>query len=207
MIFLKEELSPIEAKLVESVVDGKNTFLSGIMMQGDTKNRNSRVYPMAEISKAVEYINQSIKEGNFIAGELNHPDNLSIDLKNVSHIITEMWVDGQAAVGKCKILNTPMGHIAKGLLEGGMRLGVSSRGTGNVTNEGYVSDFNFVTIDIVATPSAPDAYPSMVREHLENTKKGNKVMTLAEAVVHDSTAQKFFEKELRAFMSTLMKAR
>lgn len=204
MILLQEQLTPNQAKLVESTADGKNTFLSGIMMQSNIKNQNGRVYPFEEISKAVAAVQQKIAEGNYVCGELNHPDNLSIDLKNVSHIITELKMDGDNAVGKCKILNTPMGNIAKGLLDGGVRLGVSSRGTGNVTNEGAVSDFNFVTIDIVANPSAPNAYPSMVRESIENTKQGKKVLTLAEAVVHDPAAQKYFKNELRTFIEALM---
>lgn len=204
MLFLKEELSPSESKLVESMTTGKDTYLSGILMQSDKKNRNNRVYPLSEITKAVDYCQKQIKEGNFVVGELNHPDNLSIDLKNVSHVITEIWMEGKDAVGKCKILNTPMGQIAKGLLDGGVRLGVSSRGTGNVTNEGYVSDFNFVTIDIVATPSAPDAYPKMVREHVEDNPH---VLSLAEAVMHDPIAQKYFEKEMKVFMQTLFKSK
>lgn len=204
MQFLREELSPAESKLVESVTDGKNTYLSGILMQADVKNRNQRVYPLSEITKAVDYCSEMIKEGNYICGELNHPDSLSIDLKNVSHLITEIWVEGKNAVGKCKILNTPMGNIAKGLLDGGVRLGVSSRGTGNVTNEGKVSDFNFVTIDIVMNPSAPDAYPTVIREHVEDHPH---ILSLAEAVNTDPAAQKYFQKELRSFISSLLKVK
>ena len=92
-----------------------------------------------------------------------------------------------------------MGNIAKGLLEGGIKLGVSSRGTGNVTNEGYVSDFNFVTVDIVATPSAPNAYPNMIKEAQENQK----ILTLAEAVVNDKTAQKHLQKEIFKFIEAI----
>ena len=92
-----------------------------------------------------------------------------------------------------------MGNIAKGLLEGGIKLGVSSRGTGNVTNEGFVSDFNFVTVDIVATPSAPNAYPNMIKEAMENQK----VVTLAEALVHDKAAQKHFQKEIFKFIEAV----
>jgi hypothetical protein len=108
-------------------------------------------------------------------------------------------MDGQNAVGKMKLLNTPAGNIARAIMEGGVRLGVSSRGTGNVTNEGHVSDFNFVTIDIVSNPSAPNALPNLVREALENKK----VMTLAEAVVHDETAQKYFKKEILNFIQAV----
>jgi hypothetical protein len=196
---LIENLSPNQAKMIESVDDQKNYYLSGIMMQADLKNGNGRVYPLSEISRCVEEVAKKISEGFPILGELNHPDNLSINLQNVSHAITEIKMDGQNAVGKMKLLNTPAGNIARAIMEGGVRLGVSSRGTGNVTNEGHVSDFNFVTIDIVSNPSAPNALPNLVREALENKK----VMTLAEAVVHDETAQKYFKKEILNFIQAV----
>lgn len=203
MQLLVEHLNPNTAKLVESTVNGKDIFLSGIFMQSECKNHNGRNYPLNEIKKAVDFFNGKITEGNYVMGELNHPDNLTIDLKNVSHIITEMYMDGNDAIGKAKILNTPAGNIVKGLLEGGVRLGVSTRGTGNVTNEGVVDSFDVVTVDIVAQPSAPNAYPSMVRECIEEKK----IMTLAEAVIHDPSAQKFFEKEMKAFIDTLFSKR
>lgn len=109
-------------------------------------------------------------------------------------------MDGNNAVGKCKLLNTPMGNIARGLLEGGVRLGVSSRGTGNVNESGEVSDFQFVTIDIVSQPSAPDAYPNMVREGLEDKK----ILTLAGAVIHDDAAQKYFKIEMQKFINSIL---
>jgi hypothetical protein len=196
---LIEQLTPIQAGLMEMHDSAKNIYLNGILMQADVRNGNKRVYPLEEISRAVESIQQRITEGHFIMGELNHPDSLSIDLSRVSHAITEIKMDGANAVGKCKILNTPMGNIAKGLLEGGIKLGVSSRGTGNVTNEGFVSDFNFVTVDIVATPSAPNAYPNMIKEAMENQK----VVTLAEALVHDKAAQKHFQKEIFKFIEAV----
>lgn len=196
---LIEQLTPIQAGLMEMQDSAKNIFLNGILMQADVRNGNKRVYPLEEISRAVESIQQRIAEGHYIMGELNHPDSLSIDLSRVSHAITEIKMDGANAVGKCKLLNTPMGNIAKGLLEGGIKLGVSSRGTGNVTNEGMVSDFNFVTVDIVATPSAPNAYPNMIKEALENQK----ILTLAEALVHDKSAQKHFSKEICKFIEAI----
>jgi hypothetical protein len=196
---LIEQLTPIQAGLMEMQDNAKNIYLNGILMQADVRNGNKRVYPLEEISRAVDLIQQRISEGHYIMGELNHPDSLSIDLSRVSHAITEIKMDGANAVGKCKLLNTPMGNIAKGLLEGGIKLGVSSRGTGNVTNEGFVSDFNFVTVDIVATPSAPNAYPNMIKEAVENQK----IITLAEAVVHDKSAQKHFQKEIFKFIEAV----
>jgi hypothetical protein len=198
---LIEHFSPAEAALVESRDAQKNLYLAGRMMAAEQENLNHRKYPKSEIDKAVAHINQKIKEGAFIMGELNHPDNLSIDLKNVSHIITEAWMDGNNAVGKCKILNTPSGLIVQSLIEGGVRPGVSSRGTGNVNSRGIVEDFAFVTLDIVAQPSGPGCYPDVVRE----AQGDKKIMTLAEAVVHDEKAQKYFKAEIKKFLESIMK--
>lgn len=182
---------------------GNDLFLKGIMMQAELKNGNGRVYPLAEITKAVESAQEKIKSGHYILGELNHPDTLTINLANVSHCITECSMDGNNAVGKMKLLNTPAGNIAKGLIEGGVRLGVSSRGTGNVNEGGGVSDFAFVTVDIVSQPSAPEAYPNVVQEALGSKK----VMTLAEAVVHDKKAQAYFKKEVAALIEAITKGK
>lgn len=197
---LSEHLNPSSAKLTEQNVGGQ-LYLNGIMMQAALKNGNGRVYPLDEITRAVDEAAKRIKEGHYILGELNHPDVLSINLANVSHAITECRMDGNNAVGKMKLLNTPSGNIAKGLIEGGVRLGVSSRGTGNVNESGAVSDFSFVTVDIVSQPSAPDAYPDAITEAMGNKK----VMTLAEAMVEDPKAQAYFKKEMAAFIESLSK--
>ena len=200
-LILVESLSPKEAGIImESPEGGRDLFMSGLFMASNVKNGNSRVYPREEIENAVKFVNGCIEEGRSICGELNHPNNLSIDLERVSHVITEMWMEGDNAMGKAKILNTPMGNILRTLMESGVKVGVSSRGSGEVM-EGVVRDFQFVTVDAVATPSAPGAYPNLVRESLENQK----VITLAEAVCHDKTAQKFLAKELRAFIDTMLK--
>src|SRR5574343_160541 len=199
-LILVESLSPKEAGIImESPEGGRDLFMSGLFMASNVKNGNSRVYPREEIENAVKFVNGCIEEGRSICGELNHPNNLSIDLERVSHVITEMWMEGDNAMGKAKILNTPMGNILRTLMESGVKVGVSSRGSGEVM-EGVVRDFQFVTVDAVATPSAPGAYPNLVRESLENQK----VITLAEAVCHDKTAQKFLAKELRAFIDTML---
>ncbi len=203
MQLLKEYLAPNVANLTEMKRQGGDLYLSGIMMQAALKNGNGRVYPVNEIAKAVEECQSKIKNGMYIMGELNHPDTLSINLANVSHAITEIRMDGNNALGKMKLLNTPAGNIAKGIMEGGVRLGVSSRGTGNVNEGGDVSDFAFVTVDIVSTPSAPDAYPNVVQEAM-NSKR---VMTLAEAVVHDPKAQAYFKKEINALLEAIRKGK
>lgn len=198
MKLLTEQLSPVTSALCE-MRKGNDLYLNGILMQAALKNGNGRVYPVNEITAAVDTAAKRITEGHFILGELNHPDVLSINLANVSHAITEIRMDGNNAMGKMKLLNTPSGNIAKGLIEGGVRLGVSSRGTGNVNEGGSVSDFSFVTVDIVYQPSAPDAYPNIVREALENKK----VLTLAEAMVEDPKAQAYLKKEIKAFLESL----
>lgn len=200
---LFEELLPSEANIItENSQDGKNTFLSGIFMQADIKNRNGRVYPSKEISEAVKIAAATIKERNGIMGELDHPETLTINLDRVSHVITEMNMNGANAVGKAKLLNTPMGNIAKELINAGVGLGVSSRGAGQVNESGGVSGFQFVTVDIVAQPSAPNAYPQTVYESLNLARNGHQIMDLAEAVRDDEAAQKYLKKEIMAWLKT-----
>lgn len=198
---LIETILPANAKLmVEEHDSTKSSYLSGIFMQADLVNGNGRVYPLDEIAASVASINKRIAEGQTVYGELNHPDNLTIDLNNVSHIITEMKMDGSNAIGKARIIEGhPKGQIVKSILAAGGKLGVSSRGSGNVV-EGRVSGFSLVTVDVVATPSAPNAYPGHVMEALTENQK---IMTLAEAVIHDQKAQKYLAAELAAFFETL----
>lgn len=200
MQLLTEQLSPSVA-MISEMRKGTDLFLSGILMQSECRNGNGRIYSSKDMARVVSEASKQIAAGQSILGELNHPTELSINLANVSHMITEMRMDGNNAVGKMKILNTPSGNIAKALIEGGVRLGVSSRGTGNVNEAGQVSDFNMVCIDIVNNPSAPDAYPNVIQEALGNKK----VLTLAEAVVHDAKAQAYFRKEVKAFLEAISK--
>lgn len=200
-MILIEELNPAQANLiVEEHASTKHSYLSGIFAMADVVNGNQRTYPLNEIQAAVEGVNKRISEGFTVYGELNHPDNLQIDLNNVSHIITNMWVEGKNAYGKARIIEDhPKGQIVKAILNAGGKLGVSTRGSGNV-NEGKVSQFNLVTVDVVATPSAPGAYPDHVMEELIGNKK---IMTLAESVIHDEKAQKYFKRELAIFFEVL----
>ena len=146
-------------------------MIEGIFMMSDSKNRNGRIYPKAVMEKAVDkYINEQVKTGRAV-GELNHPDGPSINLDKVSHRITDLYWEGNNVMGKAQILNTPMGQIVKGLLEGGVQLGVSSRGMGSlVQREGvnYVGeDFMLATVDIVQDPSAPDAFVNGIMEGVD----------------------------------------
>lgn len=201
-IILCEELSPTEAHLIEEASrDGKDTWLSGVFMQAEIKNRNGRVYPLNEISAAVDAANQRIKESSGIMGELDHPQTLTVNLDRVSHVITEMRMDGNNAYGKAKLLTTPMGEIARKLIDGGVRLGVSSRGAGTVNESGGVNGFQFVTVDIVAQPSAPGAVPDTIYESLMHNVHGREAVKLADEIRHDAAAQKYLAKEIQKFLS------
>ena len=146
-----------------------------------------------------------IENGYSILGELDHPDDLKINLDRASHMITNMWMDGPNGYGKLKVLSTPMGQLVRTMIENGVKLGVSSRGSGNVKNDGSgeVSDFEIITVDIVGTPSAPGAYPVPVFEHLMNNKGGYRAMQIAEEVRNDPKAQKYLKEHLVNLISKL----
>lgn len=200
---LIETLTPNQSGMItESATDGKNLWLSGVFMQADIRNRNNRIYPVTEISRAVMEAQRGISESNGIFGELDHPTTLSINLDRISHVITDLRMEGSNAVGRMKILPTPMGNIAKTLIESGVRIGVSSRGAGGVNGEGIVEGFSFVTVDIVATPSAQGATPASIYESLDGNVTGRRVLTLAEQMQEDPAAQKFFKEEILKFLKT-----
>lgn len=189
-------------KLVESE-DGKDLFMSGLFIQGDVQNQNGRVYPKGEIQRAVESVRNRLSKGETVLGELDHPEELQINLDRVSHIITDMHCDGSNGMGKLKIIETPMGNIARALLKAGAKLGVSSRGSGNVNESGRVSDFDIVTVDIVAQPSAPDAYPKTIYESLFNMRGGEAIHKIASATTHDKSAEKHLMKAITGLIQEL----
>jgi len=199
---LREQLTFTQANievLEESSMDGKgkNLYLKGICIEGNKRNANDRIYPLHEISKAVNTINQQIKEGNSVLGEVDHPDDLKINLDRVCHSVEGMWMDGDAGCGKLKILPTPMGELIKTLLTSGVKLGVSSRGSGNVDDRtGHVSDFEIVTIDVVAQPSAPNAYPKAIYEGMMNMKYGHRLLEIAREAGEDSKVQRYLKNEV-----------
>ncbi len=191
-----------QAKLVlettENDKGGKDLYMKGICIQGGVKNANQRVYPVTEISRAVNTLNDQITGGYSVLGEVDHPEGLNINLDRVSHMITEMWMDGPNGYGKLKVLPTPMGQLVKTMLESGVKLGVSSRGSGNVMEDGsgQVSDYEIITVDVVAQPSAPGAYPTPIYEHLLNARGGYKALELAREVRGDNKAQKYLKESL-----------
>ncbi len=210
-LYLRENLTFDRAEMVvesirEEGTDLKTLFMKGIFIQGGVKNANERIYPVNEIENAVDTLNTQIKEGYSVLGEVDHPDDLKINLDRVSHMITSMWMDGANGFGKLKILPTPMGQLVRTMLESGVKLGVSSRGSGNVNDmDGRVSDFEIITVDIVAQPSAPNAYPKAIYESLMNMKHGHKVLEMAKDVQlsGNKQVQKFLGEEVKRLINEL----
>jgi len=201
MLYLRENLTFKDANVVYEATEnsngGKDLYMKGICIQGGVENANKRVYPVSEITSAVTTINEQIKEGNSVLGEVDHPDDLKINLDRVSHMIENMWMDGPNGYGKLKILETPMGQLVKTMIEGGVKLGVSSRGSGNVNEStGKVADFEIVTVDVVAQPSAPNAYPVAIYEGLLNMRGGHKVLDMAREASGDAKVQKYLKEEM-----------
>jgi len=169
MKLIREEIESVEF-LVEQKNGKKSMYIEGVFLQADMKNRNGRVYPMETLRKEVGRYNENHVTSGRALGELGHPEGPTVNLDRVSHKIVSLKESGSNFIGKAKILGTPMGKIASSLIEEGVRLGVSSRGVGSLqqTKEGYSvvgEDFMLATAaDIVADPSAPDAFVSGIME-------------------------------------------
>jgi hypothetical protein len=180
MKLIREQVENVQY-LIEEVSGKKNYFIEGVFCQAEQKNRNGRVYPYQILDREVSRYNKEYVTQNRALGELGHPDSPSINLDRVSHMITKLYPDGNNFIGKAKIMDTPMGNIAKGLLDGGVKLGVSTRGVGSLKpHNGYQlvqDDFKLaVGADIVADPSAPDAFVSGIMENYDwwlDTATGN----------------------------------
>jgi hypothetical protein len=201
--------------LIEEKDGKKNYFIEGVFLQSELKNRNGRMYPESTMDKEVgRYIKEYV-EKNRAYGELGHPDTPSINLDRVSHMITSLKKEGTNWVGKAKILDTPMGQIAKGLLDGGANLGVSSRAMGSIqtNNEGVAivqDDFMLSTAaDIVADPSAPDAYVQGIMEGKEwifvDGKFVEKDIEEARRNIRSASIRQLQEAKMRAFQDFLSK--
>ena len=192
-------------QLSYSITEAKNgvkqTFLEGVFMQAENKNKNGRIYTREVLTRAVDkFVNEQVITGRAV-GELNHPDGPSINLDKVSHRITELKWDGNNVMGKALILDTPMGQIVKGLVEGGVQLGVSSRGMGSLemkNGSNYVADdFMLNTVDIVQDPSAPNAYVNGIMEGVsyEQDRPGHFVKTIDEGETEVNESKKTFSEE------------
>ena len=204
--------------IVEAKEDGsKNHFIEGVFMQSEAKNRNGRIYEKAILEGAVDkYITEQVSQ-NRAVGELNHPDGPTVNLDKVSHKITELSWKGNDVVGKAQILDTPMGNIVKGLLEGGVQLGVSTRGMGSLEERNgtmYVKDdFILNTVDIVQDPSAPTAFVNGIMEGVEwvwnNGVIAPQVIEKMETEIKKAPRADLYEAQTREFKNflSLMKSK
>jgi hypothetical protein len=200
--------------ICEQKKDGsKDYFIEGVFMQSNKKNRNGRIYEKASLEKAVEkYVVEQVKEGRAV-GELNHPEGPTVNLDKVSHKITDLHWQGNDVVGKASILKTPMGKIVEGLLEGGVKLGVSSRGMGSLVQKNGASyvgdDFMLATVDIVQDPSAPSAFVNGVMEGVEwvwdNGLIRQQDIEAIETEIKSAPRKNLQEAEIRAFKNFLSK--
>ena len=197
--------------VINEAKDGtKNYVIEGIFMQSEKENRNGRIYESAGLKAAVnKYIKEQVETGRAV-GELNHPDGPSINLDKVSHRITELRFEGNDVYGKAQILNTPMGNIVKGLLDGGVKLGVSSRGMGSLVKRNgktYVGeDFSLTTVDIVQDPSAPNAFVNGIMEGVDFFYEGSKLkaVNIEEAKAQaEAETIKLTEGQLKSFEAFL----
>jgi hypothetical protein len=197
--------------LVEEKNGKKNLFIEGVFAQANQKNRNGRIYPQQVMESAVrKYSSEQVQKGRAV-GELNHPDGPTINLDKVSHVITELKFDGDDVVGKAKILETPMGQIVKGLLDGGVQVGVSTRGMGSLERRGnamYVKDdFILNAIDIVQDPSAPGAFVNGIMEGVEwvwnNGIIEAKAIERMETEIKKAPRSDLYETQVREFKNFL----
>lgn len=189
----------------------KNHFIEGIFMQSEVKNRNGRVYPKPVMERAVNKFVTEMVNTKRAVGELNHPDGPSINLDKVSHIIEGLSWNGNDVVGKARILETPMGNIVKGLLDGGVRLGVSTRGMGSLEERNGTmfvkDDFILSTIDIVQDPSAPTAFVNGIMEGVEwvwnNGIIQPQVIEKIETEIKKAPRSDLYETQVREFKNFL----
>tara|TARA_B100000287_G_C20584436_1_gene761667 strand:+ start:225 stop:872 length:648 start_codon:yes stop_codon:yes gene_type:complete len=214
MFLISEQISD-EVQLITEEKNGKKEqYIEGVFLQAGIKNRNGRIYPVETMKKEVNrYIKEFVNKKRAY-GELGHPEGPTINLERVSHLITDLKEDGKNFVGKAKILSTPMGNIVKGLLNDGAKLGVSSRGMGSVEQRGnaqYVQDdFMLATAaDIVADPSAPDAFVEGIMEGVEWVQEGGifkaKQIESWKSQIRHTKQRQLEEKKLEIFKNFLSK--
>lgn len=167
------------------------TILTGVMQMSETKNANGRVYPHALLEREVERYKKLVEQRRAL-GELDHPESSVINLQNASHLVTEIWMDGQKVMGKIEVLPTPSGNILKNLVQAGVPCGISSRGMGSVTERNGVTlvedDFQLICFDMVSDPSTPGAIMSQVNESKDMTReltKVDKVNSIMESILRE----------------------
>ena len=198
--------------LIEKKENGEKSYvIEGVFAQADTKNRNGRIYPKAIMERAVgKYVTEQVNKKRAV-GELNHPEGPTVNLDKVSHLITELKFNGNDVVGKAQILDTPMGRIVKGLLEGGVQLGVSTRGMGSLENRNGAmvvkDDFILSTVDIVQDPSAPEAFVNGIMEGVDwvwnNGILSPQVIEKMETEIKTAPKTVLYETSVREFKNFL----
>lgn len=214
MRLIKEHTEEVKYLVEEKLGKGKEYFIEGIFLQSNLKNRNGRVYPTEILDKEIKRYNEEYVTKNRAFGELGHPDSPTINLDRVSHMIKELKRDGDNFIGKAKIMDTPYGKIVKSLIDEGATLGVSSRGMGSLTQKGGVSmvqdDFTLATAaDIVADPSAPNAFVEGVMESKEwvmvDGKFVEKDLLEAQRIIRKTSSKNLNEAKLKLFADFLNK--
>lgn len=214
MKLIKEHTEEVKYLVEEKLGKGKEYFIEGIFLQSNLKNRNGRVYPTEILDKEVKRYNEEYVTKNRAFGELGHPDSPTINLDRVSHMIKELKRDGDNFIGKAKIMDTPYGKIVKSLIDEGATLGVSSRGMGSLSQKGGVSmvqdDFTLATAaDIVADPSAPNAFVEGVMESKEwvmvDGKFVEKDLLEAQRIIRKTSSKNLNEAKLKLFADFLNK--
>ena len=172
------------------VADGKAMYLTGVIQRAKAKNQNGRVYPREVLEREVENYQKVVRE-NRALGELDHPEDSVVNLKNVSHLMTQIWWEGDSVMGKCKILNTPSGQILQSLVQSNVTLGISSRGMGSVHEDRngttiVEDDFNLICFDFVSDPSTIGAFMSLAEGKIKTTNvytKADKINRLLNEVL------------------------
>jgi hypothetical protein len=214
MRLIKEHTEEVQYLVEEKLGKGKEYFIEGIFLQSNLKNRNGRVYPTEILDKEIKRYNEEYVTKNRAFGELGHPDSPTINLDRVSHMIKELRRDGDNFIGKAKIMDTPYGKIVKNLIDEGATLGVSSRGMGSLSQKGGVSmvqdDFTLATAaDIVADPSAPNAFVEGVMESKEwvmvDGKFVEKDLLEAQRIIRKTSSKNLNEAKLKLFADFLNK--
>ena len=189
----------------------KNYAIQGIFAQAETKNRNGRIYPMSIMEKALgKYVDTQVSKGRAV-GELNHPEGPTVNLDRVSHKIDDLHFEGKNVVGKASILDTPMGQVVKGLLDGGVTFGVSTRGMGSLKNNGNAmvvnDDYILNAVDIVQDPSAPSAFVNGIMEGVEwvwnNGIIESRTIEKMETEIKKAPRTNLYETEVREFKNFL----
>ena len=210
MKLIKEIHQDLEYITEEKSGGKQNTYIKGIFMQSEQQNRNGRVYPRSVLEKELQRYQNMISEKRSL-GELGHPPNPQINLNNVSHLITNLQWEGNDIIGTAKILDTPMGKIAKNFIEEGVRLGVSSRGLGSLKERNGVNevqdDFHLATVDIVSDPSAPGAFVEGIMENAEWICENGVWRTIeveqAQKVIRKASSKQLAETKLKVFEAFL----